>query len=62
MSQILEYLGDYIQVIFGIAHCLVYVNSSVNPLIYNFMSGNFNIKILNLININFKFIQIKKLR
>ena len=29
----------YIKAIFGISHCLIYINSSVNPLIYNFMSG-----------------------
>ena len=33
-------LGDYAIKAFQIAHILVYLNSCVNPLIYNFMSGN----------------------
>ena len=35
-------LGDYAIKAFQIAHILVYLNSSVNPLIYNFMSGKTN--------------------
>jgi hypothetical protein len=43
-------LGDYAIKAFQIAHILVYLNSSVNPLIYNFMSGKWlflNISIEN---------------
>jgi hypothetical protein len=34
-------LGNFIQLVFQIAHTLVYVNSSINPLIYYFMSGKY---------------------
>ncbi|CAF0958061.1 unnamed protein product [Brachionus calyciflorus] len=34
-------LGKYLRIIFQTAHILVYVNSCINPLIYNFMSDNF---------------------
>lgn len=38
-SRMLEnFLGDFSITIFQIAHCLVYLNSCLNPLIYNFLS------------------------
>ena len=42
-SELLEsFLNNYGKILFQIAHCLVYVNSCLNPIIYNLMSGKYN--------------------
>lgn len=37
-----SFLNNYAPIMYKIAHVLVYINSSINPLIYNFMSENFS--------------------
>jgi hypothetical protein len=38
-AQLMSILGSYLSMVFQFSHVIVYVNSCVNPLIYNFMSG-----------------------
>jgi hypothetical protein len=47
-SALYALFGNYIMEMFPIAHCLVYVYSCLNPLIYNFMSGKLNLILLIL--------------